>query len=63
MITSVIIWFPLAWVHPLFLASGRNEVSLRAAVVHSIVSTALYVSLGDWPQQRELQFPTASVSP
>jgi O-antigen/teichoic acid export membrane protein len=46
MMASVVIWLPLVWVHPIFLASGRNELSLRAAIIHSFVSAGLYISFG-----------------
>jgi len=46
MVLSIIVWMPLCWIHPLFLASGRNDLSLRAAAIHSVVSSAIFFTLG-----------------
>lgn len=46
MIFSIIIWLPLMWYNPLFLAAGRNDISLKSAYLGGAVSIVVYVAAG-----------------
>lgn len=42
MVSSIVIWIPLLWAHPIFLTAGRTDLALKASLAHSILSVLLY---------------------
>ena len=44
MVSSIIIWVPLLWIHPILLTAARTDLALKASFIHSVLSVVLYFS-------------------
>ncbi len=42
---ALLVWLPFLWIHPLVLACGRPQVSLRAGIAGAVLSCMLYLAM------------------